>query len=158
VNAWPLNGGVAGVKGGKGGKGGKATKAASDKGKTSSGDKKYAEDLDSLPDRLSVLLASLEDYIISLRDDVQKKGLKLYTVYRRATCNDSSLWVRAACRQPFFKKISKATRIFLIEKYVFAYIAIWFKKVSSKPARTIDWLFNLIQVDDIYSLLGTQLI
>jgi hypothetical protein len=31
--------------------------------------------------------------------------------------------VRAACRQSYFKEISKTTRILLIEKSVFAYIA-----------------------------------
>jgi predicted transport protein len=73
----------AGNGGAGGAKGGKATKAASDKGKTSAGDKTYAECLESMSDSLKVLLASLEDYIISLGDDVQKKELKLYAAYKR---------------------------------------------------------------------------
>ena len=71
------NGGAASVKSGK------AAKTVSDKGKASSGDKTYAECLEIMSDSLSVLLASLEDYILSLGDDVQKKELKLYAAYKR---------------------------------------------------------------------------
>ena len=71
------NGGAAGMKGGK------ASKAASDKGKSATGDKTYAECLESISDPLREVLASLEDYIISLGDDVQKKELKLYVAFKR---------------------------------------------------------------------------
>ena len=47
------------------------------------GDKTYAEWLESISDPLRELLASLEDYIISLGDDVQKKELKLYAAFKR---------------------------------------------------------------------------
>lgn len=71
------NGGTTGVKSGR------AAKSVSDKGKAVSGDKTYAEWLETMPDSLSVLLASLEDYILSLGDDVQKKELKLYVAFKR---------------------------------------------------------------------------
>lgn len=71
------NGGAAGMKGGK------ASKAANDKGKAVTGDKTYAECLESISDPLREVLASLEDYIISLGDDVQKKELKLYVAFKR---------------------------------------------------------------------------
>ncbi len=53
------------------------------KAKTNTGDKSYAEWLESIADPLRELLASLEDYILSLGDDVQKKKLKLYVAYKR---------------------------------------------------------------------------
>lgn len=71
------NGGAAGMKGGK------TSKAASDKGKAATGDKTYAECLESTSGPLREVLASLEDYIISLGDDVQKKELKLYVAFKR---------------------------------------------------------------------------
>ncbi len=71
------NGGAAGMKGDK------ASKAAGDKGKAATGDKTYAECLESISDPLQEVLASLEDYIISLGDDVQKKELKLYVAFKR---------------------------------------------------------------------------
>lgn len=71
------NGGAAGTKGGK------SNKAASDKGKAAIADKTYAECLESISDPLRDVLASLEDYIISLGDDVQKKELKLYVAFKR---------------------------------------------------------------------------
>ncbi|MFA6063622.1 MAG: DUF5655 domain-containing protein [Gallionella sp.] len=62
----------------------KAIKAVSDKGNvSSSSDKTYAEWLDTMSESLVVLLASLEDYIFSLGDDVQKKELKLYVAFKR---------------------------------------------------------------------------
>jgi predicted transport protein len=73
----------AGNGGGVGAKGGKTSKPTSGKGMTNSGDKTYAECLEAMPDPLKVLLASLEDYIISLGDDVQKKELKLYVAFKR---------------------------------------------------------------------------
>ena len=64
-------------------KGSKATKVAKDEKKTATGDKTYAECLESISDPLREVLASLEDYIISLGDDVQKKELKLYVAFKR---------------------------------------------------------------------------
>lgn len=71
------NGGAAGKKAGK------VIKAVKDTEKTRTGDKTYAESLESLSDPMRELLASLEDYIISLGDDVQKKELKLYVAFKR---------------------------------------------------------------------------
>ena len=71
------NGGAAGKKAGM------VIKAVKDTEKTRTGDKTYAESLESLSDPLRELLASLEDYIISLGDDVQKKELKLYVAFKR---------------------------------------------------------------------------
>jgi predicted transport protein len=53
------------------------------KGKAATGDKTYAEWLESNSEPLSDLLASVEDYIGSLGDDVQKKELKLYAAFKR---------------------------------------------------------------------------
>ncbi|WP_018987174.1 DUF5655 domain-containing protein [Methylophilus methylotrophus] len=50
-------------------------------GKT--GDKTYAEWLGDLSPELLQLLASLEEYIFSLGDDIQKKELKLYSAFKR---------------------------------------------------------------------------
>jgi predicted transport protein len=69
---------------------GKAARAAA--GKTAvagaavirqGGDKSYAELLQTLPAPMSELLASLEDYVMSLGDDVQRKELKLYAAFKR---------------------------------------------------------------------------
>lgn len=46
-------------------------------------DKSYAECFDDLTPPLRELLASLENYIQSLGDDVQRKELKLYTAFKR---------------------------------------------------------------------------
>jgi predicted transport protein len=62
-------------------KNGKPAKPA--KGKAAAGDKTYAEWLESMPAPQRELLASLEDYIGSLGDDVQKKELKLYAAFKR---------------------------------------------------------------------------
>lgn len=51
--------------------------------KTPSGDKSFAEWLDVISEPLKDLLASLEDYITSLGDDVQRKELKLYVAFKR---------------------------------------------------------------------------
>lgn len=47
------------------------------------GDKTYAEWLGDLSPELLQLLASLEEYIFSLGDDIQKKELKLYSAFKR---------------------------------------------------------------------------
>ncbi|MBU1215459.1 MAG: DUF91 domain-containing protein [Gammaproteobacteria bacterium] len=65
-----------------GAKNGKAVKNAADK-EIGSSDKTYAECVESISEPLKELLASLEDYIISLGDDVQKKELKLYAAFKR---------------------------------------------------------------------------
>ena len=46
-------------------------------------DKSYAEMQDLINDTSQELLASIEDYIISLGDDVQRKELKLYVAFKR---------------------------------------------------------------------------
>ncbi len=46
-------------------------------------DRSYSDWLPLLQPQLTDLLASLEDYIVSLGDDVQKKELKLYTAFKR---------------------------------------------------------------------------
>jgi predicted transport protein len=46
-------------------------------------DKTVAEFLATMPEPLTVLLASLEDYVFSLGDDVQRKELKLYIAFKR---------------------------------------------------------------------------
>lgn len=63
-------------------KGAKLSKAAKAKEKLGT-DKTYAEWLESISEPLRELLTSLEDYIGSLGDDVQKKELKLYVAFKR---------------------------------------------------------------------------
>lgn len=46
-------------------------------------DKTYAEWMQTLSPHLLELLASLEDYLLSLGDDVQRKELKLYAAFKR---------------------------------------------------------------------------
>ncbi|MCD2514849.1 DUF5655 domain-containing protein [Massilia sp. G4R7] len=46
-------------------------------------DKPFAEILLGLPEPMSQLLASLEDYTMSLGDDVQRKELRLYLAFKR---------------------------------------------------------------------------
>jgi predicted transport protein len=46
-------------------------------------DKSYAEMQELIADTSRELLASIEDYIISLGDDVQRKELKLYVAFKR---------------------------------------------------------------------------
>ncbi|MBI5899097.1 MAG: DUF91 domain-containing protein [Rhodocyclales bacterium] len=62
---------------------GKPSKPATGKERAGTGDKTYAEWLESISDSLRELLASLEEYIVSLGDDVQKKELKLYVAFKR---------------------------------------------------------------------------
>lgn len=47
------------------------------------GDRTFAEWMELLPAPLCELLASLEDYVVSLGDDVQRKELKLYLAFKR---------------------------------------------------------------------------
>lgn len=51
--------------------------------KANTGDKSYAEWLEVISPAMQELIASLEDYITSLGDDVQKKELKLYLAFKR---------------------------------------------------------------------------
>lgn len=46
-------------------------------------DKSYAELLQTLPEPVAQLLASLEGYTLSLGDDVQRKELRLYSAFKR---------------------------------------------------------------------------
>lgn len=67
---------------------GKAVKLAKDPKevgaeRTVGPDKPYAEIVASLSQPLTDLLASLEDYTLSLGDDVQKKELRLYVAFKR---------------------------------------------------------------------------
>ena len=59
-----------------------ATKSVA-KTKSNSGDKSFSEVLETVSEPISLLLASIDDYIISLGDDIQKKELKLYVAYKR---------------------------------------------------------------------------
>jgi predicted transport protein len=68
----------------KGSKAAKPMKAADEPAKPSGTDKTtVAEHLATMPEPLAVLLASLEDYVFSLGDDVQRKELKLYIAFKR---------------------------------------------------------------------------
>jgi len=49
----------------------------------STGDKTIAEWLQDMPDPIRVILESLERYILSLGDDIQRKDLKLYIAFKR---------------------------------------------------------------------------
>lgn len=51
--------------------------------KVASGDRSYAEWLPLLPSHLGDLVDSLEGYVMSLGDDVQRKELKLYAAFKR---------------------------------------------------------------------------
>lgn len=51
--------------------------------KTTGPDKSFAELLANLPEPMLQLLASLEDYTLSLGDDVQRKELRLYAAFKR---------------------------------------------------------------------------
>ena len=70
----------------KGSKASKLIKAADEpavSAKAPGTDKTVAEHLATMPESLAVLLASLEDYVLSLGDDVQRKELKLYIAFKR---------------------------------------------------------------------------
>ncbi len=62
---------------------GKSSKAASLAANGGGTDKTYAEQLSTLPAELAMVLSSLEDYAMSLGDDVQRKELKLYVAFKR---------------------------------------------------------------------------
>ena len=62
---------------------GKAAKPGRAKEKAGGGDKTFAEWMETISDPLRELLASVEDYITSLGDDVQRKELKLYLAFKR---------------------------------------------------------------------------
>ena len=68
---------------GTGTAGAKPKRAAKVIVKSTSGDKSFAEWQESIPDLLRELLVSVEDYIVSFGDDVQRKELKLYVAYKR---------------------------------------------------------------------------
>lgn len=51
--------------------------------KTPGPDKSYAEIRANLPEPMVQLLTSLEDYVFSLGDDVQRKELRLYAAFKR---------------------------------------------------------------------------
>ncbi|TSA12876.1 MAG: DUF91 domain-containing protein [Comamonadaceae bacterium] len=46
-------------------------------------DKSFADVLTNLPEPMQLLLTSLEDYTLSLGDDVQRKELRLYAAFKR---------------------------------------------------------------------------
>ncbi|MGB4117135.1 MAG: DUF5655 domain-containing protein [Polaromonas sp.] len=52
-------------------------------GRPAGSDKSFAELLANLPEATQQLLASLEDYTLSLGDDVQRKELRLYAAFKR---------------------------------------------------------------------------
>lgn len=64
-------------------KNGKPSKSIKNRERITTGDKSYAEWLESISEPLREVLTSMEDYIISLGDDVQKKELKLYVAFKR---------------------------------------------------------------------------
>ncbi len=57
--------------------------AASPSAKARTADKTYTECYEDLSPALRELLASLENYILSLGDDIERKELKLYVAYKR---------------------------------------------------------------------------
>lgn len=59
------------------------SQAAEPNAKVASGDRSYADWLPLLPPHLSELVSSLEGYVLSLGDDVQRKELKLYVAFKR---------------------------------------------------------------------------
>jgi len=83
ANAANANGGKAG--GARFSKSGKATAvpAVEPAGPKPTGDRSYADWLPLLPQHLSDLVTSLEDHVLSLGDDVQRKELKLYVAFKR---------------------------------------------------------------------------
>ena len=68
---------------GKAAKPPQAADGAAAPAKTGGTDKTVAEHLATMSEPLVLLLASLEDYVLSLGDDVQRKELKLYIAFKR---------------------------------------------------------------------------
>lgn len=66
-----------------GGKSNKPVAGDSVPPKSAPRDRSFAEWLPLLPPHLTELLASLEDYVLSLGDDVQRKELRLYVAFKR---------------------------------------------------------------------------
>ena len=60
-----------------------AQQATASTSRSSGADKTVAEHLATMSEPLAVLLASLEDHLLSLGDDVQRKELKLYIAFKR---------------------------------------------------------------------------
>ena len=82
--------------GSKGTQPAKAIKDANGAIKSVGVDKTMGGQLGSLPEPLVVLLTSLEDYLLSLGDDVQRKELKLYIAFKTA----KELRHRSAAEKP----------------------------------------------------------
>jgi predicted transport protein len=61
----------------------KAIQKAPAAARTTDNDKALGKYLASMPEPLAVLLASLDDYMLSLGDDVQRRELKLYIAFKR---------------------------------------------------------------------------
>jgi predicted transport protein len=61
----------------------KISKPKSNLSKNNTGDRTYAEWLELIDPQQQALLSSMEDYMISLGDDVQRKELKLYVAFKR---------------------------------------------------------------------------
>jgi predicted transport protein len=61
----------------------KIGKPKSNLSKNNTGDRTYAEWLELIDSQQQALLSSMEDYMISLGDDVQRKELKLYVAFKR---------------------------------------------------------------------------
>ena len=81
ANATNTNGGRSTAS--KAGKASKSQSADLTPTKSNTGDRSFAEWLPLLQPHLSELLSSLEGYVLSLGDDVQRKELKLYVAFKR---------------------------------------------------------------------------
>lgn len=66
-----------------GGKANKPVAVDATSPKSAPRDRSFGEWLPLLPPHLTELLASLEDYVLSLGDDVQRKELRLYVAFKR---------------------------------------------------------------------------
>ena len=60
-----------------------AKKKSAKSGKSAGADKTVAEWLADMPSAMGTLFESLETYLLSLGDDVQRKDLKLYVAFKR---------------------------------------------------------------------------
>jgi len=81
ANATSANGGRASAA--KTAKSPKSPPEEASAAKPVTGDRSFAEWLPLLPPHLNELMASLEGYVLSLGDDVQRKELKLYVAFKR---------------------------------------------------------------------------